>query len=212
MGYLAELGPIDPQLGNPISGVIAARSFIDGLEMIRGKIAKGDSVQMYLPMLAQIRPEIIAQCYSAIEGSREFAEKWLSECMLKKDVTQALEDAKLLSEGLKYKSHGKVIDFNEAHDVLKLNVTKIPMDSELWNTTWELYCRSVLALQQSGAAKIFESESVSLNLMVRYNMPQGAQQPQHLIMPKPKLPELTDVEKPLLPQESSQKNDAPASS
>src|SRR3990170_6856917 len=34
MGYLAELGPIDPQLGNPISGVIAARSFIDGLEMI----------------------------------------------------------------------------------------------------------------------------------------------------------------------------------
>ena len=70
MGYLAELGPIDPQLGNPMGGFIPARSFIDGLEMIRGKVKAGDPVQMYLPMLAQIRPEILAQCQSAIDGSR----------------------------------------------------------------------------------------------------------------------------------------------
>ena len=84
MGYLAELGPIDPQLGNPFAGgLIPARSFIDGLEMIRRNIKSGDPVQMYLPMLSQIRPEIIAQCQSAIDGSREFAEKWLKQCMLK---------------------------------------------------------------------------------------------------------------------------------
>src|SRR3972149_1074231 len=112
MGYLAELVPIDPQLGNPFTGgLIPARSFIDGLEMIRSYIAKGDPVQMYLPMLAQIRPEIIAQCQSAINGSREFAEKWLKECMLKDDPCQAKEVAKRLSEGKQYKSHGKVIDY-----------------------------------------------------------------------------------------------------
>lgn len=138
MGYLAELGPIDPQLGNPIAGgFIPARSFIDGLEMIRTKIKSGDPVQMYLPMLAQIRPEIIAQCQSAIDGSREFAEKWLKECMLKDNHAQAKEVAKRLSEGEKYKSHGKVIDYNEAHDVLKLNVEKIAPDSDLWNNIWD---------------------------------------------------------------------------
>jgi hypothetical protein len=188
MGYLAELGPIDPQLGNPIAGgFIPARSFIDGLEMIRSNIAKGDSVQMYLPMLAQIRPEIIAQCQSAIIGSREFAEKWLKRCMLKDNPKHATDVAKWLSEGEKYKSHGKVIDYDEAHDVLKLKVQKIPQDSELWSNIWELYCREVLvlqALQNQGAAKLFESEAVSLNMQIQINVVhQGPPQPRFLPPP-----------------------------
>lgn len=185
MGYLAELGPIDPQLGNPIAGgFIPARSFIDGLEMIRTKIKSGDPVQMYLPMLAQIRPEIIAQCQSAIDGSREFAEKWLKECMLKDNHAQAKEVAKRLSEGEKYKSHGKVIDYNEAHDVLKLNVEKIAPDSDLWNNIWELYCREMLvlqALQNQGAAKLFENDTVSLTMHIQINLVQK-DQPQRLVL------------------------------
>jgi hypothetical protein len=190
MGYLAELGPIDPQLGNPVAGgLIPARSFIDGLEMIRSNIKKGDPVQMYLPMLAQIRPEIIAQCQSAIDGSREFAEKWLKECMLKDNPEQAKQVANWLSQGVKYKSHGKCIDFDEAHDVLKLNVEKIPLDSDLWNNVWELYCRSVILLQQQGAAKLFESESLSLAMQVQLQqmmIPPG--QPPPRLPPIPMLP------------------------
>ena len=186
MGYLAELGLMDPQLGNPIAGgFIPARSFIDGLEMIRAKIRGGDPVQMYLPMLAQIRPEIIAQCQSAIDGSREFAEKWLKECMLKGNQAQAKEVAKRLSEGEQYKSHGKVIDYNEAHDILKLNVEKIPNDSELWNNIWELYCRQMLllqVLQGQGAAKLFESEAVSLTMNIQINVVQK-DQPQRFMLP-----------------------------
>lgn len=186
MGYLAELGPIDPQLGNPVAGgLIPARSFIDGLEMIRRNIARGDPVQMYLPMLAQIRPEIIAQCQSAIDGSREFAEKWLREGMLKNDPEHAKQVAAWLSEGIKYKSHGKVIDYNEAHDVLKLNVEKIPQDSELWNNVWELYCRSVLFLQQQGAAKLFESETVSLAMHIQVQVMGQPQPPPRRITPPP---------------------------
>jgi ClpP class serine protease len=183
MGYLAELGPIDPQLGNPFAGgLIPARSFIDGLEMIRRNIKGGDPVQMYLPMLSQIRPEIIAQCQSAIDGSREFAEKWLKQCMLKNDPKQAEQVASWLSEGQKYKSHGKVIDYAEAHEVLKLNVEKIPQNSELWNNIWELYCSSMLFLQQHQAAKLFESETVSLQMQVAV---QVVQQPPPLQPPQP---------------------------
>ncbi len=185
MGYLAELGPIDPQLGNPFTGgLIPARSFIDGLEMIRRNIKeKGDPVQMYLPMLSQIRPEIIAQCQSTIDGSREFAQKWLKECMLKDKPEQAQQVAKWLSEGEKYKSHGKVIDYAEAHDVLKLNVEKIPQDSELWSNIWELYCSSVLFLQQQQSAKLFESENVSLQMHIQLQVMPQPPQPRRIMQP-----------------------------
>ena len=173
MGYLAALGPIDPQLRMaPLGEVIPARSFIDGLEIIRKKVTEDhDPVQMYFPMMAQIRPEILASCHGAIDGARRFAEKWLKSHMLKNDPKQAEEVAKWLSEGEMYKSHGKVIDFDEAKNVLKLNVEKIDPNSDLWMDVWELYCRSINWLQQhqgQGAAKLFESESVSLvmNLQV----------------------------------------------
>jgi ClpP class serine protease len=215
MGYLAELGPIDPQLGNPMAGgFIPARSFIDGLEMIRAKIRSGDPVQMYLPMLAQIRPEVIAQCQSAIDGSREFAEKWLKECMLKDDPAQAVEVAKRLSEGTQYKSHGKVIDFNEAHDVLKLNVERIPPDSELWNNIWELYCREMLfmqSLQKQGAAKLFESETVSLTMHIQINVVRAETQRLMPLIPiKPEPPKQQPIApKQPKPEEPTQPSNQP---
>jgi len=188
MGYLAELGPVDPQLRTaPFPGpTIPARSFIDGLEMIRHNVTeKGDPVELYFPMLSQIRPEVIARCYSAIDGAKSFVEKWLKQYMLKDKPDQAKKVAKWLSEGKKYKSHGKVIDFKEAHDILKLNVQRIGPKNNLWDDVWELYCRSIAFLQQhqrQGAAKLFESESVSLILhlqpmIAQRQLPQQPQTP-----------------------------------
>jgi hypothetical protein len=195
MGYLAELGPIDPQLRMappPIPGpTIPARSFIDGLELIRKKVREeGDPVQMYYPMMAHIRPEIVARCQSAIEGSREFSEKWLKKYMLKNDQKQAEKVAKWLSEGKKYKSHGKMINFEEAKSVLKLNVEKIDPNSDLWTDIWELYCRSIQFLQQSrAAAKLFESESVSLTMSIEIlrvqRPPQPVRSPTQMPQPRP---------------------------
>ncbi|KPV63464.1 MAG: Serine dehydrogenase proteinase [Candidatus Bathyarchaeota archaeon BA2] len=205
MGYLAELGPIDPQLRTappPLPGeTIPARSFIDGLEIIRKKVQEdGDPVQMYYPMMAQIRPEILARCQSAIDGSRELAEKWLKKYMLKDDPRQAELVAKWLSTGEKYKSHGKVIDFEEAKNVLKLNVEKIDPNSDLWSDVWELYCRSTQFLQQVGPpvdAKLYESESVSLRMSIQAVMiraprlparPPPSQPPQRPTPQPPKSP------------------------
>jgi ClpP class serine protease len=194
MGYLAELGPIDPQLQtSPIPGgeVIPARSFIDGLDMIRNKVKKdGDPVQMYLPMLSQIRPEVLAICQRAIDDARTFAEKWLKNYMLKNDYKQATAVAEMLSTGEAYKSHGKVIDFNEAKNVLKLNVEKIDEKSQLWSHIWELYCRSMQQLHMSrAAAKLFESESVSLNMNIEIQILQAPRQmPPAATPPAPKSP------------------------
>jgi hypothetical protein len=170
MGYCAELGPVDPQIQiDQFPGrSLPARSFIDGLESIRNKIKKdGDPPTMYLSMLSQIRPEVIAMCQSAIDDSRTTAEKWLKRYMLKDDPQHATRVADWLSNGINYKSHGKVIDFTEAKEVLKLNVDKIPVNSELWNYLWELYVRSIEFMQRTkNAAKLFESEFVSLTMQV----------------------------------------------
>lgn len=188
MGYLAELGPIDPQFRTgPLTPGIPARSLIDGLELIRDKIKnKKDPVQMYAPMLYRLRPEIIVGAQNAIDGAEIFAKKWLRKYMLKNNPNQADRVAKWLSGGKKYKSHGKVIDFTEAHDVLKLNVEKIDPYSKLWTDIWELYCRSIAFIQQNqvqGAAKLFESESVSLMLNIQIQI-----QRQHTRVPPPQMP------------------------
>ena len=197
MGYLAELGPIDPQLRMappPLPGeTIPARSFVDGLEIIRRRIKEdGDPFQMYLPMIARIRPEVLAMCQRAIDDARATAEKWLKKYMLKHDPNQAEKVAEWLSAGEKYKSHGKVINFDEVKNVLKLNVEKIDKDSDLWKDVWELYCRSILFLQKRpNAAKLFESESASLTMsikVVRAPPPRVARRPSPP-PPPPKTPE-----------------------
>jgi ClpP class serine protease len=193
MGYLAELGPIDPQLRtSPIPGPgIPARSLIDGLELIRNKVKiQKDPVQMYFPMLNRIRPEILVSAQNAIDASRGFARKWLMKYMLKTDPKQAKKVAKWLSEGKRYKSHGKVIDFAEAHDVLKLNVERIDPNSKLWTDVWELYCRSIFFLQGNqaqGAAKLFESDSISLmlNLQIRISRPPTSGPPPPTLVRRP---------------------------
>lgn len=175
MGYLAELGPIDPQINAGSGQSVPARSFIDGLEMIRENVTKdGDPPNMYLSMLSQVRPEIIAICQAAIEDARGFAENWLSQYMLKKDPTQAKNVAEWLSDGSTYKSHGKVIDYEEAKNTLKLNVEQINPDSEIWYWIWELYVRSIHFMRTNpNAAKMYESNHTSLMMNINVsNLPQ----------------------------------------
>jgi len=171
MGYMAELGPIDPQITiDPEKPPLPARSFISGLDMIRDRIKNGENPITYLPMLAQIPPQLIAICESAIVDSKNMAEKWLKKYMLSGDHKQAELVADLLSNGVTYKSHGKVIDFSEAKDVLKLNAERIDPKSELWNDIWELFVRSMAFFQsQAGrnVVKMFEGESVSLNTIIQ---------------------------------------------
>ncbi len=185
MGYLAELGPIDPQI--PIvlpTGqvqLIPARAYIGGLDSIRDRITKRkEPVQIFLPILSQIRPDVLKFCEDAIENSKEFAEKWLKMGMLKADPQQAEKVAKELATGEKYKTHGKVINFKEAKEELKLNVELIDQQSDLWNYIWELYLRSIQALQDTPGgmgAKLFESESSSITMNIQVGVQTPASQP-----------------------------------
>jgi hypothetical protein len=95
------------------------------------------------------------------------------------------------STGEKYKSHRKMIDFDEAKNVLKLNVEKIDPNSALWTDIWELYCRSIHYLhvgQQTGAAKLFESDSISLTMSIQAVVVQAPRPPPPLPRQLPPTP------------------------
>ena len=178
MGYGAELGPIDPQVQMIDSNrLIPARAYIDGLEDIRKKVLAGDPVSLYYGMIQQVRPEVLAICETAIEDSRLTAERWLKKYMLKDHQDQATLVATWLSDGKTYKSHGKPIEFQEVKDVLKLKVDELKNDSSLWQKIWELFLRSATYLQHTNTAKLYESNSNSLIMLMNVMLAE-ARQPQ----------------------------------
>ena len=213
MGYLAELGPIDPQLMLPgYPQPIPARAFIDGLEDIRTRIISNkDPVEMYLPMLHNIKPEILAISQGAIEHAKDFAERHLSKYMLKGNPSQASKVAQLLSEGKQYKSHGQVIDFDQAKNELGLTVEMIESESDLWQSIWELYVRSIqfmLQNQASGAAKLFEGPNYSFMLNIQIQLqqvPVRVQPPPNVPIQPPSPPPKNLESKPATEKEQSQK-------
>ncbi len=170
MGYLSELGPVDPQIPVPLPAgqvqFVPARTYLDGLDMIRERIQKGEPPQVYLPILSQIRPEMIKLCEEAIDFSEEFLKKWLPVGALKKNLGKVDQLIEALVSGTKYKSHGQVIDYKAAKE-LGLNVELIEPQSELWSLIWELYLRETHSLNENPtAAKIFETDSTSVTLQV----------------------------------------------
>lgn len=87
MGYLSELGPVDPQiqviLPTGQTQLIPARAYIQGLENMRDRITRGELSTVFVPILAQIRPEMIAMCQEAIEFSKDFLRRWLPRGLLR---------------------------------------------------------------------------------------------------------------------------------
>jgi hypothetical protein len=170
MGYLSSIGPIDPQIRvvTPRGDFqfIPAQSYIDSFKGLVAEIIRGVPPKALIPSLQQLNPPIIDVCMKAIESSRKFAEEWLSKYMLKDNPKKAKEIAKALSDVNRWLSHGKNIDRDMAEE-LGLVIEKIPKDSELWRTVWDLFCRQEHFLNITNNVKIFEGEKIQLNLGIR---------------------------------------------
>jgi len=176
MGYLSEIGPADPQITNVLPNgqtqLIPARAYIQGLEFIRERINKGESAIVYAPIIAQIRPEMIAYCQDAIDFSKDFLRRWLPQGVLKGSNINPEDVIKELVVGETYKSHGQVIGYEDAKSLLGDRVELIDPKGDLWNLVWELYLRSTHALSMMpDAAKLFETEKSSTTMQIRVMAP-----------------------------------------
>ena len=163
MGEPSELGPIDPQVtittanGEPMHR--PAQSFLDGLNEIV-KAAEQELSAAYFPLLDKLDPALIDFCRKALLRSEQFAEKFLTQYMLKADPVKAKQVAHELNDATKHLSHGAVIDSDRALS-MGLEVDLLPPDSDLWQAYWRLYCQLRL-VWTSPNSRVYEGRRASL--------------------------------------------------
>src|SRR5215210_8012323 len=109
MSSTSELGPIDPQItifsadGQQVRR--PARSFLDGLELVKKSVEKDGSLNAaYYPIVSQVDPALLDFCEKAIQRSAQFAEKWLNKHMLAGRPEKAKEVARRLIDVEQYRS------------------------------------------------------------------------------------------------------------
>ncbi len=166
MGYLSELGPIDPQIRvvTPQGQItyVPAQSMIDSIGRLSSALQQGIDARAIIALVQKIDPTLIDVAQKAIDFSRQFAENWLSKHMLKDDKEKAKAVAKAISDNRRWLSHGKRIGFRAARD-LGLNVKFIPKSQNLWKLIWEYYGRALHHLNTAGTIKLFETRSLGVN-------------------------------------------------
>jgi len=168
MGFVSELGPIDPQLfvTTPSGESMwrPAQSFLDGLESIKRETdATGVLSPVYYPLLDKLDPALLDYCKKAIERAKGFARKWLEKGMCEGDGVKAQQIADRLCNVDQYLSHGAVIDADEALE-MGLKVELLDPNDELWQRIWRLYAMYEVALRQGSFAKMYEGRKASITI------------------------------------------------
>lgn len=168
MGYISELGPIDPQLiiSTPQGSRdrIPARSITDSWEEMESRIKKEGTIPLiYIPILNNYDLSKLDYCRKAIDRTKKFAETWLQKYMFKADHKKAKEIAENLADVSTHLSHAKVIDPQDAIDMgLKINL--LDKNNDLWQLIWELYVRSEVNLRSNKAIKLIETDKISISI------------------------------------------------
>lgn len=189
MGYLSELGPIDPQVPVLVGGMwryISAQSFLDGQQEAPKEVERahteGRPVIGYLQLLnsPDMAASWIAEMRREIKFGQDMATKHLKRHMLPRLHTGASAQklgsaarriANDLSQANNRLSHGRMIRAEEARDEIGLDVEILDRDDERWKVLWEIYVRMEIFMQtyprldpnDAGPAKLFaDAEQLQL--------------------------------------------------
>lgn len=169
MGYLSEIGPIDPQIRmvDPRGRItfVPAQSIIDSVGQIHQMLQQGVDQRVAIGLIQKLDPAIIDVANKAISFSQQFAERWLSQYMLKNDHAKAKEIAEALSDNRRWLSHGKRIGIKEAQE-LGLKVEPIKRKGKFWRLLWEYYGRAQMKMNATQTIKIFERKTIGINFSI----------------------------------------------
>jgi len=154
LGYLSELGPIDPQVAVEVSGVpryVSANSFIEARDILEGRVAmthqQGGVVLPLLQELSELDYAFIRECERMVAWSKALAIRYLARYLTNKlrkkpiknraqAATKAGEIAHDLSTA--HLQHGEFIGPNECR-ALGLDFTRLRRNEKKWALLWD-YC------------------------------------------------------------------------
>jgi hypothetical protein len=163
MGATSELGPIDPQIPIKMGDMwdwVAAHHVIktyDDLMERAIKLEKGH-IDPFLQQLSQFNAIHIQKLRGAIDLSKHIAIRSLKNGMLKKlSIAKIGEKIKCFTDPQMTLSHGRALSI-EHLETCDLNIEEIPLDSELWKKSRDLYARSTFVVDQgTGGHKLLET-------------------------------------------------------
>jgi ATP-dependent protease ClpP protease subunit len=185
VGSSSELGLIDPQIivftGNPQQpfAVISARFIVRFIENAKREISGNlNLVNVYYPLLQQLRPDLIEMAQEAIEMSKEYAKELLRQGLMKgasDDEINKVVDY-LSGEGLPA-LHESPITYDKIKD-LGMNVVYWDQDDPRWIKVLEYYFRVKAFFQiNPNVTKIIETPNESMIQQVQIiQIPQQASQ------------------------------------
>jgi hypothetical protein len=183
MGYLSELGPIDPQVPIVISGTtqfISALAFVESrddlMKSISEAIAKNEPIAGYQQQLAGLNIPFTREMENQIGFAQKTAVSLLERYMLAPKIrnprsrrTKANQIAKKLLSKQLFPVRGHVISAETAKKELELEVEILPQNDPLWELIWNYYVRTEIQMNIGIAPppiikiKLFESATVSLS-------------------------------------------------
>jgi hypothetical protein len=181
MGYLSELGPIDPQVPVVISGTtqfISALAFVESrdslMKSIDEAIKKNEPIAGFQQQLAGLNIPFTREMENQIGFAQKTAVSLLERYMLPPKFPNPASRSrkanqiakKLLSKQL-LPVHGHVISAQTAKKELALEVEILSQNDPLWELIWNYYVRTEIQMNIGFTApmlkiKLFESAVASL--------------------------------------------------
>lgn len=164
LGKHSFLGPTDPQLLlHTALGVrsVPAQSVLDQFDRAQRECSDPAKLSAWLPMLSQYGPDLLVQCESALEMSRELVTTWLETYMFK-DLDDAVARAKAVSAWLadhqNFKSHSRHIPREDLEEH-GLTVSRLEAAEKLQDLALSVFHATTHTFAGTPAVKIVESHT-----------------------------------------------------
>lgn len=141
LGLNSELGPIDPQWRTPNGNIPC-------------EVLAADPQQpFHVRQMADL----------TVQRNRQLATDLLKNGMMQGKTDAEIADViSKISTSNSYKSHGAVIDYDEAKHKLGLSVEYLVHDDPVWRRFWLLYCMYDYDTKAKNLGKIFEGKVYSI--------------------------------------------------
>ena len=162
LGNHSFLGPTDPQifLPTPLGYRMApAQAILDQFERAQKECADPEKLRTWLPMLSQYGPDLLVQCESALNMSKELVKYWLETYMFgntKGGANKAKDISNWLADHKHFMSHSRHISRSdiEKHG---LSVLKLESDQYLQDLALSVFHATTHTFTGTPTVKIVEN-------------------------------------------------------
>ena len=164
MGKHSFLGPIDPQLlvTTPLGHrSVPAQAVLDQFDRAQRECEDPTKLAAWLPMLSQYGPDLLIQCETALNLSRELVGTWLRAYMfdgLGNGAVMADSVSEWLSDHATFKSHGRHLT-RESLRARGLIVSDLEQDDVLQDLSLSVFHATTHTFSAASVVKIVENHT-----------------------------------------------------